>query len=339
MNENRGVDARPLISVVIPAYNCRETIFDTVHSVLESGLDRFEVVLIDDGSSDETPEICDRICVQEDRVRCIHQKNSGVSAARNRGLSEAGGEYVLFFDADDTVDQGAFSGMEELLAGEKPDMLLFGMSFDYYRRGTRYQRTDMTCGQEGRFSREQFREWIPDLYDCNYLSSACNKFIRRTMIEEHSLRFDEDMFLMEDCLFSLRCLSVSSSIYLVPRAIYRYRQREDEQNGAKRIAMIPSLTAYMGHFRSLPKEYGAVVNRVYYTLLWIAVERADLKRLKALAEDHDRWTMRPASAAQSRLDGNLKERKLLRIRARTLKTGIRHRIAVIAKAKGWYKES
>ena len=98
-----------LFSVVIPCYNCINTLEATVNSVQLSGLTDYEILLIDDGSNDGTGNLCNDLCQRHTEVRCVHQENAGVSAARNRGIDNANGEYLWFVDADDTVDSGALS--------------------------------------------------------------------------------------------------------------------------------------------------------------------------------------------------------------------------------------
>ena len=93
-----------IFSVVIPCYNCVKTLEATVNSIRACGLTDHEILLVDDGASDGTAKLCDTLCVRYPELRCVHQENAGVSAARNRGIDEAQGEYLWFVDADDTVD-------------------------------------------------------------------------------------------------------------------------------------------------------------------------------------------------------------------------------------------
>ena len=94
-----------IFSVIIPCYNCVKTLEATVNSIRVCGLSDYEILFIDDGSTDGTTELCDRLCGKNEGIRCVHQSNKGVSAARNRGIDEARGEYIWFVDSDDTVDE------------------------------------------------------------------------------------------------------------------------------------------------------------------------------------------------------------------------------------------
>ena len=156
-----------IFSVVIPCYNCVKTLEATVNSVRACGLTDYEILLIDDGSSDGTAKLCDTLCVRYPELRCVHQENAGVSAARNRGIDEAQGEYLWFVDADDTVDAGALSHAADITAKQRPDVLLFGISFDYYYHGKLYRRDKLVPPCAGNLTLEQLKKQFQEFYECN----------------------------------------------------------------------------------------------------------------------------------------------------------------------------
>ena len=100
-------------SIIIPVYNCDLYLRDCVNSVLSQNYENIEIILIDDGSTDKSGLICDEYAAQNERVRAYHQKNAGVSAARNVGLDMATGTYIVFLDADDIL---ADNNLEQILA-------------------------------------------------------------------------------------------------------------------------------------------------------------------------------------------------------------------------------
>ena len=237
-------------SVVIPCYNCAKTLEATVKSVCSSGLIDYEILLIDDGSTDRTAELCDRLCAHDPTIRCIHQENAGVSAARNCGIREAQGDYLWFVDADDTVDAGSLVRAVEIAIHQHPDMLLFGMSFDYYHHGRMYRREALVPPCEGWLSLEQLKARFQEFYRCNALTPVWNKLYRRDLIMKHNVRFHEDMILMEDFLFVLELLPFCQNIYCLPEAIYHYRQSEDEAKIISRLKHIHDIDAFMQPFES-----------------------------------------------------------------------------------------
>ena len=91
-------------SIIIPVYNVEKYLKQSIQSVLDQSYEDFEVILIDDGSTDKSPAICDELAEKDERVKVIHKQNGGVSSARNEGIRQAKGDYILFLDADDWYD-------------------------------------------------------------------------------------------------------------------------------------------------------------------------------------------------------------------------------------------
>lgn len=230
-----------MISVIIPAYQCADTIENTVNSILVSGLSDFEIIIIDDGSQDATAEICDRLAEKHSCIRCLHQKNAGVSSARNRGLKEATGEYVWFFDADDCIDRDSMRHVVEVIDAEKPDMLVFGLSFDYFHRGKRFRRDERIPPMEGMVDTEFCKKKMYELFVTNSLSALWSRIIKRSIFLRAELSLREDMFLYEDLEFTLRVWKHCENVFFIREPIYRYRQTEDGGNVGRRLMRIPHI--------------------------------------------------------------------------------------------------
>lgn len=113
----------PKISVIVPVYNVELFIDTCIRSIIAQNYDNFELLLIDDGSTDNSGQICDRFAVQDARIRVIHQQNGGLSSARNTGLMAAKGEYIAFVDSDDYIPATAFSDLLSVLAETGADMV------------------------------------------------------------------------------------------------------------------------------------------------------------------------------------------------------------------------
>lgn len=317
-------------SVIIPCYNCVKTLEATVNSIRACGLTDYEILLIDDGSADGTAKLCDTLCVRYPELRCVHQENAGVSAARNRGIDEAQGEYLWFVDADDTVDAGALSRAADTIARQQPDMLLFGMSFDYYHRGKLYRRDKLVPPCEGSLSLEQLKKRFEKFYECNALTTACNKFMRRDILIQSGVRFHEDMILMEDFLFVLELLPYCKNIYSLPEAIYRYRQAEDEKGAYKRLQRIPDLAGYMQPFEVGLDTLGLSVQEaenLYEMLLRQKLYYAPLRQIRRILMEQ-----KQSKYASLEMGGPLE------IYLRNRKTQLRHRIAVAVKSNCLYQK-
>ena len=115
----------PVVSVVIPVYNVEAYLCECVDSVLTQTMQDFEIILVDDGATDSSGAICDRYAQQDPRIQVIHQKNGGLSAARNTGLDAAKGEYVYFLDSDDYIEPYSLEHLRDLAEKEKADVVFF----------------------------------------------------------------------------------------------------------------------------------------------------------------------------------------------------------------------
>ena len=322
------------ISVIIPAYNCAQTLCNTIDSILKSGLEDYEIIVVDDGSSDGTAMLCDKLPSSFPMLRVYHQENSGVSSARNRGLREAQGEYVWFFDADDSVDPESMTRVQQAITREEPDMLLFGMSFDYYHKGKVYRRDEMSFMQNLTVSHNTLSQVIQKAYASNYLSPCWNKLIRRNILTSNGVFFQEGMILLEDLLFTLDALQVCEKVCFLEDVIYRYRQPEDEGNAARRLKKIPSLVDYMDRFASVPEKWSSILDAVYYMLLHQKVRASNAKEISEIAEDHKRSCFQPLTQQDHWLCEQLENGNYRGLYLRNMKSRVRHGVAVFAKSHG-----
>ena len=318
-------------SVIIPAYNCAGTLESTVRSIQLSGLYDYEIILVDDGSTDGTAALCDELSGKFAEIRCVHQQNAGVSAARNRGIDEAQGEYLWFVDADDTVDEGSLADAAKVAEEQKPDMLIFGMSFDFYHKGKVYRRENPVPPYDGAILLEQLKSHFKEFYECNSLTPVWNKFCRKDIIVEHKIAFHKDMILMEDFLFVLELLAHCENIYCVPKAIYRYKQAENEKNAFRRLERIDDLTKYMAPFEAAAKNLGgeSVILELYKMLLTQRLYYAALKDIKRIlnAQENSKYYQQICMP------------KPLALYIHNKKTRLRHRIAVAVKSSRIYKKA
>lgn len=321
-----------LVDIIIPVFNCADVLKDTVASIQCSGLRDFSILLIDDGSTDQTLAVCEELLREYENVRCIHQENAGVSAARNRGIEASDGKYLLFFDADDSVDCGAFQKAYQILVNQNPDMLIFGMCFEYYFKGTIYRTEKMCYPKEALYSRADVRQYFSELYAHNALTSSCNKFIRRALIMENHLRYPQGIFLMEDFLFSLDCVGKCENVYMLPQAIYRYRQTEDEGKVYRRIGMIDSLSEFFEPFRIRLENHLDVFNSMCFMLLRQKLWLANPEQIRRIAKDFLSAEVEPATTRDAALNEELKNGRYWRIFLDIQKTQLRHKIAVRIKA-------
>ena len=180
----------PRLSVVIPVFKVENYLERCVRSVLDQDYRDLEVILVDDGSPDRCPQICDDLALQDTRVIVVHKKNGGLSSARNAGIERATGDYIAFLDSDDQWVQGLLSPLMDHLAESEVNMLMFAGN-SLYEDGTIYQRID-SLRSEGQFRVFNTYEFYPILIASgDFHESACTKILKREFLLSNDLAFKE----------------------------------------------------------------------------------------------------------------------------------------------------
>ena len=216
------------ISVIIPVYNNEKYLDQCIRSVLSQTMKADEIIIIDDGSTDSSPQKCDQYALENDSITVIHKKNEGLGFARNAGMYEATSEYVMFLDSDDYIKEN----MLETLYNASED----GM-YDIVKSG--FIRIDLeghTCKGRRYLEEESFREKeisdkmvkrmlgsLPDKHDSIEMGVTCS-LLRRSIIIQNEIRFpSEREWISEDLIFNLELLSHIRSVKVIPYEGYFYR--------------------------------------------------------------------------------------------------------------------
>lgn len=205
----------PFFSVVIPVYNAEKYINRCVESILQQSYENFEVVLVDDGSADRSMEICEELGQKDTRVSLFHQKNQGVSAARNKGISMAEGKYLVFVDADDYIRVDTLMLLYESCNDCKADVCFFGYQGVVGSEVKQVVLPPKFCG-------EKSPDLLLELIKKNAFGLAWNKAIKRDLIMENRLLFDETMRVFEDQDLMMRVWNKASVICSMEDALYFY---------------------------------------------------------------------------------------------------------------------
>ncbi|WP_298616891.1 glycosyltransferase [uncultured Odoribacter sp.] len=210
----------PLLSIVIPVYNAEKYLEDCVSSVLAQEFTDYEVILVDDGSSDSSPDICDRLSAREKRIQVIHQSNQGQAGARNRGIERAEGEYIGFCDNDDMLAPEIFKILIEQATAGKTDV----SACSYQVKEASGKLTHAShSGQRYQWNRfEGMREFLSrekmDIY-------VWTKIYRREFLNNCNIRFEIGRS-DEDFLFNHRVFIAATSTVFVDKGLYTYYVRE-----------------------------------------------------------------------------------------------------------------
>lgn len=212
-------------SIIVPIYKVEKYLRQCVDSVLSQSYTNFELVLVDDGSPDNSPVICDEYATKDCRIKVIHKPNGGLSDARNAGLDEAQGEYVLFLDSDDWWDdKDALAKIDNSLDRSNADVLIFGMK-KFFSQENRMGdiRIPQKCNTDD--STLTYVQIMQKYMLTNvYVACACDKVVRRSLIEKDKQRFVKKQ-LSEDIEWCCKLLNKNPRIDILEEAIYVYRQQ------------------------------------------------------------------------------------------------------------------
>lgn len=215
------------ISIIVPVYNAEGYLSACVDSILAQSLRDIEVILVDDGSTDESPEICDKYAAQDTRVICIHQENAGAAAARNRGLEAATGKYIAFVDSDDWIDQDMYEIMVGAAEERNCDLVICDCLKES-EAGSCIYTHELPGGyyDRGAMETRYFPQLLmPDSMEYPVTISNWLLLIRREIIEDNRLSFPEGMRFSEDLLFGSEVGYYAQSMtYLKGYTPYHYRQ-------------------------------------------------------------------------------------------------------------------
>lgn len=207
---------KTILSVIIPVYNAEKYLYRCLESIVSQLRDSVEIILVNDGSIDQSPQICNIFAKQYSSIKVIHQSNHGVSSARNKGLEIAKGEYITFVDSDDYITQNYFSSIMEALKTKK-DLYFF------------------KCIKLEKAKKEEIRDWIDQLprnidkeevYRI-LLSGKSNepwdKVYRNELIRSNNISFQTGVSLGEDLIFTLHFARYVKKAELIPKILYCYR--------------------------------------------------------------------------------------------------------------------
>ena len=215
------------ISIIIPIYNVEKYLPACVESILQQTYKNLEVILVDDGSPDRCPVICDELAQKDDRIRVIHQKNKGLSGARNRGIDNAQGDYLIFVDSDDTVEQTL---VEELYTyAEKWNCAIVACGRNYI-----FEDGQIVCKIAHDESKVYgFEEAMQEMNSFRLFDmSAWAKIYRKELFED--IRFPEGK-LSEDYYIMYKLFDKAQTIGYVAKPLYNYLQRQSSISRNKKI--------------------------------------------------------------------------------------------------------
>ncbi|MDY2699362.1 MAG: glycosyltransferase family 2 protein [Lachnospiraceae bacterium] len=245
----------PKLSVIVPVYNVEEYLKRCIESIQKQTLHELEIILINDGSTDESGRICDKLAEEDSRIKVIHKKNEGQGIARNCGLEMAQGKYVTFIDSDDYVEKNTYESVISKMEIQKAEMISFGYTQDDPQGKILYQSRIRERSYQGDEVRKKFilHFFGDDPYDDDLRGvSACMSVYSREIIHKNQIRFlSERKVFSEDTIFNLEYCKYVDKVVTCQQHLYHYCLKADSftkgyQKGRWELTL---------HFTKLLKEY------------------------------------------------------------------------------------
>lgn len=199
----------PRFSIIVPIYKTEQYLSRCVESIISQSYKNFELILVDDGSPDNCPDLCDAFVNMDNRIKVIHQKNGGVSSARNAGLSIAKGDWIWFVDSDDYIEPLSLQKLVDQQSATLADLYVFNQTIREFHNDS----------LDSLFEKYYFK----------YILKFCpwNKLYKRSIITTRNLQFDREESVGEDMLFNIEYYLYCRSVYFVPEDYYSYIIRDN----------------------------------------------------------------------------------------------------------------
>ncbi|MBQ8001189.1 MAG: glycosyltransferase family 2 protein [Ruminococcus sp.] len=216
----------PLVSVVIPIYNVEDYLDKCIESVVCQTYSNLEIILVDDGATDSCPQICDKWSIKDSRIKVVHKKNAGLGMARNTGIDNANGDYILFFDSDDTVDKDTVRKCLDCAEATGASVVAF-YGCDVFDDG-RVIKKDIPDCKRVFVGEEVQNEFLPGLFSYTFGLgvSSCMKMFNLKVLKASSVRFkSEREIISEDAFFAMEFFSEVSVAAILPECLYYYYKR------------------------------------------------------------------------------------------------------------------
>ena len=217
MGENR-----PLVSIIVPVYNGEKVIRRCIESILHQDYQNFELLLMDDGSKDSSPEICDEYAAADSRVKVFHKANSGVSDTRNQAMEMAQGKYFQFLDADDWIVPEATKLLVRAMEENDVDLVVS----DFYRVVGENTSRKGSIDKSGVYTKLQFADCMMASPADYYYGVIWNKLYKGDIIRANFMKMDKTLTWCEDFIFNMEYILHTENIYVLKVPIYYYVKTE-----------------------------------------------------------------------------------------------------------------
>lgn len=265
-----------LISVIVPIYNVESYLERCVQSIQRQTYDNLEIILVDDGSTDSCPKMCDDFAKEDNRIKVIHKENNGQGCARNTGLKTASGKFVLFVDADDFIDNNHVKALYNLLVSNDADTVLGSLSYKKNHKPITRQSHNLKLGV---YENERVKDEILLCFigadinskkDVLLEASACTNLYSKEIIDSFNVSFEsERQTISEDLFFNLRYFFYAKKVVVENECGYYYcennqstTRKYDSKRFERTLKFYNKLTKYVNDM-GLQQKVNQRVNRTF----------------------------------------------------------------------------
>ncbi len=209
-----------MLSIVVPVFNCEDYLNDCIQSILNQSYRDFELILVNDGSTDNSLNVCEKCYNEDKRIKIINQQNVGVSCARNRGIDVAQGDYIIFVDADDYIKENFFEKLMSCALKNNSELVISGFSVAC---GKVSNDTDILMKNAGLIGNLNLLGLMITMRKDRVRENIWRCLFSKSLLQNHNIKFKENMKIAEDFLFFLQAANSAKNVYVLPEELYVYR--------------------------------------------------------------------------------------------------------------------
>ena len=263
-----SMEGTPFLSVIMPMYNAECYVREAIESVQKQAFEDFELIIVDDKSTDESKAICEELQSNDSRIK-IHtvKENGGAGNARNVGIQMAQGQYITFMDSDDIISPDLYIDAYKMIEQHNVDMVIWGMTEKYYdKNGTCYLVNCLSMQQMICENVDEVKKAVICLEEKTLFGYQCNRFYRAAILKENQIKF-EKVVLYEDYFFNLEVVKHVETLAIIENAGYHYMKRQNESITTRFVPEYFDLSKRrIESMFCLYKQWDAVTNKVYQVL-------------------------------------------------------------------------
>ena len=278
-----------LFSLVVPVYNTKDYLAKCLSSIEAQDFPDYELILVDDGSDDGSEDICDEFCKGKTNCKVIHQTNTGLAGARNRGIKEAKGDWIWFIDSDDFIVSNALSTLHERMRKAHGDVYVF----QYYRTDENGENREEIYFRDTQLivPLDEEKLFLSNLDErlLQYKDSweSTTRLLKRSIINEHQLEFkDTGKVFAEDLCFVIEYMMYCTSQVMLVNHLYCYRMRNTSiMNSLDQKTVMPRLLNLLEDNYKEAQKANKRQTVKHFEIICFGVIRTHIKKMTALSDD------------------------------------------------------